>query len=471
MRNFFLFCFIFFSVSSVSAQTSKNIIRGVTRSTEELSTRVGGLAEQASRGLLPQAGNVVLSKGVQTAVEAGTSQPVLQPDVSSSPFVPQVSPRVSAPASLPKFSTAPIPSTVSVASVERAAAAEMKHKPVVGENQFPGVVKNFGRSVLFSPREIWDRIGRKFHKGGFTVTVVKGNYQGKEEIGGIVQTHLLPTNSLEEHVSLPKKFEVNVLLPDGTTKTGFGEVVQISPRSMLDISYVKFDKSIEPFLEPLEISAEIEEGEELLSYGYAKTKPVSTTSTVIKTGFIYGKVNGIDFEGGREGYCSSPWINQQGKVVMFHSGSGSYGTRASFVDKLVEAYHNGGKAEYDLMLNEEKIAKLNIDEYISAFGLADENHDIIFLSDGLGSGWDVFKKYSESAIRTEIILHPEARYLVLDARKALWKKTEEGTEVLVEDRTPGSEAENHLREIWYDLKLHEPEMELEENSILMSSLL
>ena len=353
-----------------------------------------------------------------------------------------------------------------IAALERQVAELERDKQVLeADSKALEFYNDYGRSVLAVPNKaveekLIDNPEEETKK--FSMTVVKTVYKGKEEIYGIIATHLLPTISSEadEKNGIMRKFEAELPLPDGTKKRIPAEVVQISPRSMLDISLVKFSPEVEKLLKPLELSDKLPTDNQILySYGFADGAASATTRTMQKRSFIAIKTDVIKVGGKRQGYCGSPILDAQGKVVGIHTGTAngaSYGAHAAFINNLVEAYHNGGKSHYDLELDGYVLTSLNVDEYISAFALADEHFRIIYKEDGIGVGWDTFGKYSESRLLNARNKFPQAKYLILHSRKAFWEQSEKSGEyILAEDRTVITFEEGQIREHIYDLHDHE----------------
>lgn len=333
-----------------------------------------------------------------------------------------------------------------------------------------------GKSVLYIPNVALEQDPNILKENpqavrGFSMTVVKSKYQGKDEIFGIIPTHSLPSNyeNADSKFGVTKKFQAQVILPNGSTELIPAEVVQSSAQSMLDLSLVKFKPENEKLLKPLEMSdISMKPKEKLFLYGEANGIPVSFDREVTSNSLISARTDMIKAPNGqRQGFCGSPWLNMKGQVQAIHTGSVeeenvSHGTHVSFVKKLIEAYHNGGKAEYDLMLDGHVLATLNVDEYISAFAIADNNFNIIYKEDGIGvGGWNpdgtqvkIFKKYSESRIRKAIKI-PEAAYLILHSRTPYWNTENAAEPMLVEDRSAASFDESKLREHVYNLDIHE----------------
>lgn len=349
----------------------------------------------------------------------------------------------------------------SSAPLEKATFSPQTRSSLEGEKADPTQAFNetYGRSVLIVPdvglRPHVDVLEPGEPETGFTMTIIKKTYDGQEGIYGIIPTHAIASNPGEAKLKMgiAQRFKAKLVLADGTSKRVNAEIVQISPSSMLDISLVKFDKETEALLEPLEISTiPPQPNAPIYSPGYADGLAVSANRKVLKNAFIYIATDLIDVGGNTRGFCGAPLIHK-GKVVGFHTGSSnahqmSYGTQARFVDNLIEAFHNSGYSFYDLVLDGHVLTSLNIDEYISAFGFADEKLEMLYKEDVVG-------KYSESSIRAAREAVPQAKYLILHSRTAYWRESKSGDFALIEDRHVKGIKQSQLREHIYDLETHQ----------------
>ena len=307
---------------------------------------------------------------------------------------------------------------VNIAELERQVAElERTQQALEADSKALEFYNDYGRSVLYAPLISGETLG-------FTITVVK--IEG--EIFGVMPSHSLYYDHGFAHLS--KSFYVNII-KDGKTERVLAEVVQASPASMLDISLVKFSAESEKLFAPLEVyDAPLEMGEQLYSHGFAAGKETDITRSVNAQSFLSVRTNQA-IEGNREGYCGSPILDAQGRVRAIHVGTTehpgdipdvSYGTHAKFIKLLVEAYHNQGKANYDLVIEGQKIATLNVDEYISVCDLFDENGKRIAQQNIPG-------KFSESRIHETLEKHPQAVYLNLTSRKVNWKEEQSSPKV------------------------------------------
>ncbi len=305
-----------------------------------------------------------------------------------------------------------------------------------------------GKSVLFAPLMSSQEIG-------YSVTVFKTRYQGQEEIFGVLPSHALPNDFSHRYDSVGKEFQVLVKQADGTEKPLHAQVVQISPQSMLDISLVKFDPQEEHLLVPLRLADTPAQLHEILfSYGFAAGHETFITRNVNSQSFLSVRTNQA-IEGAREGFCGSPLLDMNGDIKAIHTGTKelghaqedvSFGTHVTFIRKLVEAYHNGGQADYDLVLDGQTLANLQVDEYISAFYLYDENGKKLLQH-------NVEDKFSQTVLLKALRQHPQARYLQLTSRKAQWNE-EDDIPILKEER---SGRDKTKRQHWYNLQTRQIE--------------
>ena len=306
-----------------------------------------------------------------------------------------------------------------------------------------------GKSVLFAPVEGPEKTG------GFSVTAVRTNVNGQEEIFGVIASHVLPESYYTFNASLKRVFHVQVKQLDGTVRLLEAEVVQISPRSMLDISLVKFSPQAQALVRPLSLSDEPARiNEPLFSYGHRAGIPDKEERIVQNNSFISTRTD-QNLEGAREGFCGSPLLDIQGQVKAIHTGTRSakntedisYGTHAHFINLLVEAYHNQGQASYDLVIDGQNIAQLNVDEYISALYLFDETGKRVAQT-------NLEDKFSQSLLLKMLEENPQAAYLQITSRKAHWETDKDGDSILKEDRSRNDKTK---RQHWYNLQTQQRE--------------
>lgn len=329
-------------------------------------------------------------------------------------------------------------------SLQEQVLAELEKQQALREQLWAQFYQSgIGKSVLFAPLMSSKEIG-------YSVTVFKTQYQGKEEIFGVMPSHALPNDFSHRFDSVGKNFQVAVKQADGTSKMLQAKVVQVSPQSMLDISLVKFEPQDETLLRPLLLAEdEAQLNEILFSYGFAAGKETAISRSVNALSFLSVRTNQA-IEGAREGFCGSPLLDANGRIKAIHTGTVegsngkedvSYGTHVTFIRKLVEAYHNEGQASYPLLLQEEPVAQLQVDEYISAFYLYDENGKKL-------TQQNIDGKFSQSTILKALKSHPQASYLQLTSRKAQWVQ-ETDMPILKENR---QKTDKTKRQHWYNLQ-------------------
>lgn len=447
------------------AGASRSVTRGASRSTPRTNSGAARAAEAAARGTAvrgAQGSAGVAAHGTQGAGARNSN--VAAAASNAAAHAPNVAAKAAMDLPSYEFSDLSLMSDEDLASYLRTLEGEHAEQKAI--EQRLAFNSDFGTSVLYIPNQSVKADPTRADElvSGYSTTIIKSNYHGQEEIFGVIPTHSLPPNAHEAGIKngVTKQFNAQLTRPDGTVINIPGEVVQISPESMLDISLVKFDPQYESLLKPLELAdEEIAADEVILSPGLANGIPKLVERHLTQKSFISVRTNLIDVGGERAGFCGSPLL-VEGRVKAIHTGSveekeASYGTHVTFVKKLIEAYHNDGKAMYDLELDGEVLTSLNIDEYISAFAIADESKQIIYKRDGL-EGYDSFGKYSENKLR-EAMRNPQGRYLVLHSRTPLWvKDTETGEFYLSETREEygidWDASDYKLREHVYDLETH-----------------
>ena len=298
----------------------------------------------------------------------------------------------------------------------------------------------FGKSVLYAPLE------EPGKTGGFTVTVL--NIEG--EMFGVIASHVLPESYYTYKESLKKDFHVTLKQADGSEVKVGAHVVQISPKSMFDISLVKFDPEAESLLSPLTLSTEpIALNERLFSYGFANGAAAQMPRNVQANSFVSVRTD-QHIEGLRYGFCGSPLLDVNGQVKAIHTGTVegkngvadvSYGTHAKHIHLLVEAYRHQGQALYDLTIEGQRFARLNVDEYISAVYVYDANGKKLAQK-------NMDEKFSQSVLLKLLEQNPSAAYLQLTSRKAQWLQDDDWF-ILKEDRSKNDKTK---RQHWYNLQ-------------------
>lgn len=258
----------------------------------------------------------------------------------------------------------------------------------------------------------------------FSGTVFSLPYKGKNEVYGVVATHSISSEPTEK-LALHRKFTA-IIYKNGLQHPIEVEIVAASPKSMLDIALVKFPADKEALLKPYSLG-EITSDASLHSKGFAgllatsieERKVVACTPNSIRTTIPVARAE-------RPGLCGSAVLNARNELVGIHTGSiintkeeldVAYATPAHYLNNLIEAYHNGGKANVPFVLNGQKITDLNIDEYITYVALTDTEQKIIWQL-------QVNSKFSYSKIQEAMAQNPQAKFLQVTTRRAAW--TEDG---------------------------------------------
>lgn len=267
----------------------------------------------------------------------------------------------------------------------------------------------------------------------FSGTAFKTVYNGQEEVFGVVAAHAIARSTTDR--ALRRHFTMSVF--DGEKMVELpAEVVQLSSPSMLDVALVKFPAEAEGFFHPLTISqAPLSLGDMLSSQGFAGNKDVNVPArriTRVKNFSIHTSLPVA--RGERPGLCGSAVVNDKEELVGIHTGSSydryderfdtGYATGASFLNTLVEAYHNGGEATFPLILNKREILSLNVDEYISNISFQN--------ADGKQQWQQGFEgKFSFSKVEEMLEIY-SPRYITITVRRATWNPS--NPEVMLENR-------------------------------------
>ena len=285
---------------------------------------------------------------------------------------------------------------------------------------------------------------------GYSGTIFKINYQGQEEIYGVIAAHVIVRNKQSSRF-VHKKFLARVYA-EGKFITIPAEIVQVGAPDMLDVALVKFRPEDEDLFEPLTISPQEITGLEnvrrqgfiLGEVTYMPKRYVRSNNELRFSSHVKGK-----FSDGRPGFCGSAVVNEQNELVGIHTGShyalfgedSGFATHAKFLEVLVEAYHNGGNALYPFELAGQTILSLRPDEYISKM--------ILSRADGTMIDCYSFNNKTSYEDIEKDIQHYGARYIELTVRRVNWKHVRKD-EVLMDhsDAVVGA----HLRTYVYDLQ-------------------
>ena len=397
-----------------------------------------GLAIPAAgqtKNIIKGASKGVVKPRVKAPVRGNARVPVSRGAVPSQGAVPvKVAP-------VPAATAVPAPHAVPRAQLEKQLADQLAiQQNLAHTRQELALGGGFGKSVLYAPLE------EPGKTGGFTVTAIEVD----GEIFGVIASHVLPDSYYTYKESLKKDFHVTLKQADGSERKVGAHVVQTAPKSMLDISLVKFDPEAEDILIPLSLASEpIALHERLFSYGFANGSTAQTPRTVQANSFVSVRTD-QHIEGLRYGFCGSPLLDANGQVKAIHTGTVegkngaadiSYGTHAQHIRVLIEAYHHQGVAPYDLTINGQTFANLNVDEYISAVYLYDTNGKKLAQK-------NMDEKFSQSTLLRLLDENPSAAYLQLTSRKAQWFQDEDWF-ILKEDRSKNDKTK---RQHWYNLQ-------------------
>lgn len=286
----------------------------------------------------------------------------------------------------------------------------------------------------------------------YSGTVFKVNYQGKEEIFGVIASHTLAkaagaTGFLEKEFRVAVQRENQVFVVPG-------RVVQVSSSKMLDLALVKFNKNDEDLFQPLVLGEARLSEREVYSHGFACGLPMTLSSRTIKSirpGLIKTSMP-LDKQD-RAGLCGSAVLNKRHELVGIHTGSSSdlknpaqdmgYVVPSNMLVSLVKAYHHGGQAFFPLILNKRRVGQLNVDEFIASVELLDAQGRVLWRKSITG-------RYSPRQIETQLNLLPKVRYIKLVVGKSVWNAVDgAAAPVIIDDM-------RHTREIWFDWKQGKP---------------
>lgn len=279
----------------------------------------------------------------------------------------------------------------------------------------------------------------------YSGTVFKVKEKGKEEIFGVIAAHTLAAYD-KMPGALGKTFRVAVVR-QGRVHVLTAKVVQITSRKMWDLALVKFDKKDEAMFVPLTLTNNPLADKELYSHGFACDMPATVPSRIIKEGTAWKIKTSIPVEKqARAGLCGSAVLNHRHELVGIHIGSTAqanaaddigFVTPVAVLRALVKAYYNDGKAAIPLLLNAKKAGYINVDEFVTAVSVLDENKRVLWSKQTNG-------KYSARPVETWLKANPQARYVKFDIGQAQWNYAHKQP-VMTEDLPA-------IRSILYDVK-------------------
>lgn len=283
----------------------------------------------------------------------------------------------------------------------------------------------------------------------YSGTVFKIEYNGQEEIYGVVATHVLAKKS-KQHIGLHKQFLAEVLV-NGELLVIPAHVVQVGAVGMLDLSLVKFRTEDEKYFQPLRISPHtVNTGDRVWTQGFVHghVYPVNerTVRTVAPMTF-FSPIQGEQHQ--RRGLCGAAIVNQNQELVGVHTGSQmslsgtdmGFASPAQFLPMLVQAYHNGGEARYALELSGQAVLNLRPDEYVSDAQLESYTNEILWRS-------PVWRRMSVVELQEAIDTH-HPRYVEFTVRRLEWAGRQ-GQEFI--HITPDRVLEGHMMTYRYDLQ-------------------
>lgn len=285
---------------------------------------------------------------------------------------------------------------------------------------------------------------------GYSGTVFKINYQGKEEIYGVIAAHVINRSKVDTRF-VHKTFMAQVYT-QGKMITIPAEIVQVGAPNMLDIALVKFRPEDEDLFEPLPLNTqEIMPGVPLRRQGFVGGKVVYMPERPLrdKNEILFSSQVIDGPEKSRSGFCGAAVVNQQNELVGIHVGSKGnartedtgFAVYAKFLQVLVEAYHHGGEVFYPFKLSGQTIVSLRPDEYISEVVLRNDERKIIYR---------YFMGYKEAyeIIERDIVRY-SARYVEFTVRRVNWKNSHHAQ--ILEDHE-NALVHKYLRTYVYDLQ-------------------
>ena len=257
------------------------------------------------------------------------------------------------------------------------------------------------------------------------------------EIFGVVVSHGLARSGSAPRVE--RKFEADVFdVNSRRFVTVPAEIVQLSAPEFLDIALVKFNLPAEVKLRSFVISQEenLWRRPMLHSQSFSLQEPVHIANRMLRNTTPYSIRTLMPWpRGSRRGLCGGAVLNEENELVGIHTGSFlskwseaedlGYATPAQFLNILVEAYHNNGKAVIPFILAEEHIIDLNVNEYVSKAVLLDADLKVI-------TEQTFTEKFAYHQLVEKLEMY-RPRYITLTVHRVSWSE-EETSEVLEDDR-------------------------------------
>ena len=261
-------------------------------------------------------------------------------------------------------------------------------------------------------------IFRAYPKDQLTTHAYSGFvFKTEGEVFGVVAAHTISPDYTESELG---PFFTARFLIDGQIIDIPAEIVQVSAPSMLDIALVKFRPEDEKLFHPFTLAEEEPSlGETLQGIGFShnrvafmpKRRLLENTLISLRTDMVFPRVD-------RPGLCGGPVLNQNGEVVGVHTGSKravediGFATKAGYLQMLVAAYRQQAQLQtlFPLRLGAHHVADLNVNEYVSAVNIQDENGNIVWRH-------SVSEKFPYNTILKQL---PRGRYIELDISRVWW---------------------------------------------------
>lgn len=258
----------------------------------------------------------------------------------------------------------------------------------------------------------------------FSGVVFYTYYNGKKEIYGAMVAHAISSTSL--YPGIPRHFEATFFLPNNQTKKIPAEIVAFSPVNILDLVLVKFPAQAEAFLNPFPLG-NLENEKKVFSLGYNDKGflPIYNRRVIKELPYSLRTTMPIADRTLRQGLCGSAVLNSQNQLVGIHTGSAltlgaqnqlpscSFATPSHFLNRLVEAYHNGGQATVPFYIDEERFINLPINEYIVSYSLLNA------LGRPLKTR-EVNLHLSRTHLKEQLQALPQAKFLLITTHPLSW---------------------------------------------------
>lgn len=261
----------------------------------------------------------------------------------------------------------------------------------------------------------------------FSGVVFYTYYQGKKEIYGAMVAHAVPS-ARAGIPGIARRFEATFFLPGGESQKIPAEIVAFSPVNMLDLALIKFPAQAEPFLNPYPLG-QLENEKEVFSLGYNDKGLLPVYNRQVLENLPYSIRTSMPVAEStvRQGLCGSAVLNSRQQLIGIHTGSSvtvnaatrqpvcSFATPARFLNLLVQAYHNGGKAQVPFYIDNKRFIKLNIDEYIVSYTLLDSIGVPLLTK-------EVDFHLSRASLKNQLQFFPQTKYLLITTHKLSWDK-------------------------------------------------